>query len=69
MSVSCRFHCKLIYIVPHKEVPDTMLFLVLLLFTFVMTCLVSNRDKNMQDLECLHELNRMEYHHVYPVSE
>ena len=53
----------------HKEVRGSMLVLVLLLFTLVMTCLISNHDRDMRELECLQELNRMEYQHVYPVSD
>ena len=46
-----------------------MVFLVLLLFTLVVTCLIGNRDRDMRELECLLELNRTEYQHVYPVSD
>ncbi len=53
----------------HKEVRGFMLFLVLLLFTLVMTCLINNRDRDMRELECLQELNRTEYQHVYPMSD
>ena len=53
----------------HKEVRGFMLFLALLLFTPVRTCLIGNRDRDRRELECLQELNRTEYQHVYPVSD
>ena len=53
----------------HKEVRGLMVFLVLLLFTLVVTCLIGNRDRDMRELECLQELNRTGYQHVYPVSD
>ena len=37
--------------------------------SLVLTCLIGNRDRDMRELECLQELNRTEYQHVYPVSD
>ena len=45
-----------------------MLFVVVLLLTVVLYCLLRDHSREMLDSEVKAELDRLEYRHVYPAS-
>ena len=46
-----------------------MWFVGLLAFTLAATFLMGRRSAEQREMDSMDELNRCEYHHVYPVSD